>query len=81
MESKQIVVQVEETCFKPHQRGGGCCSGTINMLTISGVLTFQTPSAGRWVLQLEQFVLVIAEKMGKFQTPSAGRWVLQLLCV
>ncbi len=38
---------------------------------------FQTPSAGRWVLQLEAMRLLDAATI-KFQTPSAGRWVLQL---
>ncbi len=37
--------------FKPHQRGGGCCS---NIFIVSAMVLdakFQTPSAGRWVLQ------------------------------
>ncbi len=36
---------------------------------------FQTPSAGRWVLQLG--VIVWGGIAASFQTPSAGRWVLQ----
>ncbi len=38
---------------------------------------FQTPSAGRWVLQREISAKAAAEADAKFQTPSAGRWVLQ----
>ena len=40
-------------CFKPHQRGGGCCSSLLlTTFTLGGFLAwFQTPSAGRWVLQ------------------------------
>ncbi len=37
--------------FKPHQRGGGCCSGERHALVHDYVYRFQTPSAGRWVLQ------------------------------
>ncbi len=63
-------------CFKPHQRGGGCCSKYTLPFHQVAPLEFQTPSAGRWVLQQffhgNQF-----SWMDKFQTPSAGRWVLQ----
>ncbi len=38
---------------------------------------FQTPSAGRWVLQRNLF-LGHDSNCAVFQTPSAGRWVLQL---
>ncbi len=89
-------------CFKPHQRGGGCCSfpplptfgETHEHVSnpISGEVgaaacqadcclwdyeaLFQTPSAGRWVLQpLFQIELIVL--LTEFQTPSAGRWVLQ----
>ncbi len=88
--------------FKPHQRGGGCCSARwetsprdlLELVSnpISGEVgaaadsvkignmyiqaQFQTPSAGRWVLQLNALAEV-APHAGKFQTPSAGRWVLQ----
>ncbi len=37
--------------FKPHQRGGGCCSVDEVTHGDANVATFQTPSAGRWVLQ------------------------------
>ena len=37
---------------------------------------FQTPSAGRWVLQLSKIEIATQDSNG-FQTPSAGRWVLQ----
>ncbi len=41
------------TCsFKPHQRGGGCCSPQKNNSERPYGQGFQTPSAGRWVLQL-----------------------------
>ncbi len=39
-------------CFKPHQRGGGCCSNEKKKSLGTVVTWFQTPSAGRWVLQL-----------------------------
>ncbi len=42
------------------------------------VEVFQTPSAGRWVLQLLFVLLFVIVKGEMFQTPSAGRWVLQL---
>ena len=40
--------------------------------------TFQTPSAGRWVLQRASCVQRLRRLRRAFQTPSAGRWVLQL---
>ncbi len=40
------------TSFKPHQRGGGCCSKMSKLKKLNELLMFQTPSAGRWVLQL-----------------------------
>ncbi len=40
------------TRFKPHQRGGGCCSTLEDKLLHAAIAWFQTPSAGRWVLQL-----------------------------
>ncbi len=61
--------------FKPHQRGGGCCSKTNDLAVMRGVW-FQTPSAGRWVLQLGHNNLA-TNWTCTFQTPSAGRWVLQ----
>ncbi len=62
--------------FKPHQRGGGCCSKAFAAFANAARLLFQTPSAGRWVLQhaLERRRL---QSFCQFQTPSAGRWVLQ----
>ncbi len=40
--------------FKPHQRGGGCCS-LRNLLPLPrSISRFQTPSAGRWLLQLSR---------------------------
>ncbi len=39
------------TSFKPHQRGGGCCSVWWQKQVASESCLFQTPSAGRWVLQ------------------------------
>ncbi len=64
--------------FKPHQRGGGCCSTVPIGESVKAKTSFQTPSAGRWVLQ--QLVVLRAPASPKcwFQTPSAGRWVLQL---
>ncbi len=63
-------------CFKPHQRGGGCCSFAAELAEWESCDEFQTPSAGRWVLQLEN-KLVTVRGNSWFQTPSAGRWVLQ----
>ncbi len=114
--------------FKPHQRGGGCCScrgfrpswlcpqvsnpisgevGAAALLRqgaelneaaevsnpisgevgaaasgglewVNGVLVrFQTPSAGRWELQLVRVHDQWFRFTQTFQTPSAGRWVLQ----
>ncbi len=37
---------------------------------------FQTPSAGKWVLQLQLRSRGLAGRRW-FQTPSAGKWVLQ----
>ncbi len=37
--------------FKPHQRGGGCCSTRSQLFALRSQSWFQTPSAGRWVLQ------------------------------
>ncbi len=63
-------------CFKPHQRGGGCCSYIERVKSLIAEIEFQTPSAGRWVLQRCQ-ELAPAASDRQFQTPSAGRWVLQ----
>ncbi len=41
--------------FKPHQRGGGCCSFAMRSLPLARTRSFQTPSAGRWVLQHQKF--------------------------
>ncbi len=46
-----VVWDLQEASFKPHQRGGGCCSSLASASTRRPP-TFQTPSAGRWVLQL-----------------------------
>ncbi len=43
---------------------------------IKGQMKFQTPSAGRWVLQ-PAASLWCRRRRPTFQTPSAGRWVLQ----
>ncbi len=90
-------------CFKPHQRGGGCCSpvslaqrqlrtsvvsnpisgevgaaaGSVQFVLDESAAMFQTPSAGRWVLQLDLFWGHKRKLSKMFQTPSAGRWVLQ----
>ncbi len=71
-----IDIAIEERSFKPHQRGGGCCSWVVKRELENAEVEFQTPSAGRWVLQLPAVVIVSAEEQA-FQTPSAGRWVLQ----
>ncbi len=63
--------------FKPHQRGGGCCSTTPRSNMNATTTKFQTPSAGRWVLQHRPRGGAHPAR-GRFQTPSAGRWVLQL---
>ncbi len=44
------------TSFKPHQRGGGCCSFVLFFVIVKGEM-FQTPSAGRWVLQRSKRLL------------------------
>ncbi len=62
--------------FKPHQRGGGCCSGGIPTIAFFTDSEFQTPSAGRWVLQQVR-LRGADDRVLQFQTPSAGRWVLQ----
>ncbi len=62
--------------FKPHQRGGGCCSLFVLLFVIVNGEMFQTPSAGRWVLQ-PAVKVEVAQRKAEFQTPSAGRWVLQ----
>ena len=62
--------------FKPHQRGGGCCSRDSMTFLSVWWQEFQTPSAGRWVLQLSKIEIATQDSNG-FQTPSAGRWVLQ----
>ncbi len=41
---------------------------------------FQTPSAGRWVLQ-QFYAVKRGQNVWEFQTPSAGRWVLQPVVV
>ncbi len=46
-----LVTIVASVCFKPHQRGGGCCSNQVDNLRMVIGKRFQTPSAGRWVLQ------------------------------
>ncbi len=46
-----IARTVLKSCFKPHQRGGGCCSSAKTLFMAVTVGLFQTPSAGRWVLQ------------------------------
>ncbi len=46
--------------FKPHQRGGGCCSLKNSRGTYPVIWMFQTPSAGRWVLQLTANAVVVA---------------------
>ncbi len=88
--------------FKPHQRGGGCCSLITTCPSVLAQLKFQTPSAGRWVLQHEAVRVtievpsrvsnpisgevgaaanptkgILTASLVEFQTPSAGRWVLQ----
>ncbi len=75
---RRVVTEILLSCFKPHQRGGGCCSrpllrgrgfhpqvsnpisGEVGAAAAGGVdggeshaCQFQTPSAGRWVLQLQ----------------------------
>ncbi len=62
--------------FKPHQRGGGCCSGLGWTKAKELIGMFQTPSAGRWVLQ-PTHKWYNNRMQTEFQTPSAGRWVLQ----
>ncbi len=61
--------------FKPHQRGSGCCSAEKTSFLANRLCSFQTPSAGRWVLQ--PGFPSPSTVCGLFQTPSAGRWVLQ----
>ncbi len=62
--------------FKPHQRGGGCCSGAHRgcppclRLHVSNPISGEVGAAASG----QPFAL---RRRHKFQTPSAGRWVLQ----
>ncbi len=47
----RVVFWRSRQSFKPHQRGGGCCSFLEDCIEVNFDLVFQTPSAGRWVLQ------------------------------
>ncbi len=57
--------------FKPHQRGGGCCS------ILKGFFGpeaggFQTPSAGRWVLQLSAKGILVGKRALSFKPHQRG---------
>ncbi len=54
----------------------GAAAFSVILLGGLGVGLFQTPSAGRWVLQ-PCGNKHVAASFEEFQTPSAGRWVLQ----
>ncbi len=61
--------------FKPHQRGGGCCSHLDDWSSghgppVSNPISGEVGAAA--VLPIRVAIVHIA-----FQTPSAGRWVLQ----
>ena len=58
--------------FKPHQRGGACCSfeGFENM--VEGILMFQTPSAGRWVLQPASMCPSASASRARFKPHQRG---------
>ncbi len=64
------------TCFKPHQRGGGCCSRQPDRplprhRQVSNPISGEVGAAATEQLQL------LRAYDSQFQTPSAGRWVLQ----
>ncbi len=76
--SRRLMVRpLQPSSFKPHQRGGGCCSAIAMPEELKILDMFQTPSAGRWVLQ-PSLPTRRSTACPWFQTPSAGRWVLQL---
>ncbi len=62
--------------FKPHQRGGGCCSSVGRLCLTSSTALVSNPISGEVgaAAQSHKFALGI---LAGFQTPSAGRWVLQ----
>ena len=68
---------------EPHRYVSNPISGEVgaaarrNCWTVVRLDRFQTPSAGRWVLQPHPVRSVQVERLCLFQTPSAGRWVLQ----
>ncbi len=61
--------------FKPHQRGGGCCSIALDDLR-RGDHEVSNPISGEVGAAAEK-IEIAAALFAKFQTPSAGRWVLQ----
>ncbi len=86
--------------FKPHQRGGGCCSradleGRDLVSTVSNPISGEVGAAAMNDYQLRELALFVsnpisgevgaaagikthvAVRRDTFQTPSAGRWVLQ----
>ncbi len=62
--------------FKPHQRGGGCCSGPCLRRSPGRSACFKPHQRGGGCCSAEEFMLNRKIK-ALFQTPSAGRWVLQ----
>ncbi len=62
-------------CFKPHQRGGGCCSWPFPG-DLAGHWHVSNPISGE-VGAAAGLTPPAVSSTASFQTPSAGRWVLQ----
>ncbi len=64
--------------FKPHQRGGGCCSNVMQKFSVHNEFEVSNPISGE-VGAAAKNGTCWARPTHEFQTPSAGRWVLQPL--
>ena len=58
--------------FKPHQRGGGCCNTEVVTDPKHREYEFQTPSAGRWVLQLAILGMALTVEAQSFKPHQRG---------
>ncbi len=63
--------------FKPHQRGGGCCSLHDKAINMMCEIRVSNPISGEVGAAAEVTLVKVAAISDEFQTPSAGRWVLQ----
>ncbi len=75
--AKRVAVLGEDS-FKPHQRGGGCCSRMISSGRQMSSTTVSNPISGEVCAAAAAFAWALLGWSCMFQTPSAGRWVLQL---